>query len=370
MRYRDHLPQLDGGLFLTDAGLETELVFHDGLDLPLFAAFDVLKDEAGTDRLRRYYHQFAALARDRGVGLVLESPTWRASPRWAREIGYSDARARRAQPQGDRSHGGGARGVRVARHALRDLRATRPAGRRLQPRGDADGRRGAELPRDADRHLRRHRGGHGHGADDDLRRRGGGHRTGRGRGRAAGGHLLHRGDRRPPAERPGAGRGHRRGRRGHGRGTGLLHDQLRPSDPLRRCHRRRRAVGRARPRPARQRLDDAATPSSTRPPSWTRATRSTSVRATSTYGTSSRSSPSWAAAAARTFATSSGSPRPGCPGSPPRRRRPRPAGRSGPRPRRRGARGRGTPRCSPDCRRCAARRPEGRTSWPPPRSAP
>ena len=91
MRYRDHLPQLDGGLFLTDAGLETELVFHDGLDLPLFAAFDVLKDEAGTDRLRRYYRQFAALARDRGVGLVLESPTWRASPRWAREIGYSDA---------------------------------------------------------------------------------------------------------------------------------------------------------------------------------------------------------------------------------------------------------------------------------------
>ena len=91
MRYRDHLPQLDGGLFLTDAGLETELVFHDGLDLPLFAAFDVLKDEAGTERLRRYYRQFAALARERGVGLVLESPTWRASPRWAREIGYSDA---------------------------------------------------------------------------------------------------------------------------------------------------------------------------------------------------------------------------------------------------------------------------------------
>ena len=87
----DHLPQLDGGLFLTDARLETELVFHDGLDLPLFAAFDVLKDEAGTERLRRYYRQFAALARERGVGLVLESPTWRASPRWAREIGYSDA---------------------------------------------------------------------------------------------------------------------------------------------------------------------------------------------------------------------------------------------------------------------------------------
>ncbi len=90
MRHRDHLPQLDGGVFLTDAGLETELVFHDGIDLPLFAAFTLLDDDAGTERLRRYYRQFAGLARDRGVGCVLESPTWRASPRWAREIGYSD----------------------------------------------------------------------------------------------------------------------------------------------------------------------------------------------------------------------------------------------------------------------------------------
>ena len=91
MRHRNRLPQLDDRLFLTDAGLETELVFLDGIDLPLFAAFDVLRDDAGTERLRRYYRQFAALARDRGAGFVLESPTWRASPRWAREIGYSDA---------------------------------------------------------------------------------------------------------------------------------------------------------------------------------------------------------------------------------------------------------------------------------------
>ena len=85
------VPQAGDGLYLTDAGLETELVFHDGIDLPLFAAFDLLKDPDGTERLRTYYQQFAALARDRGTGLVLESPTWRASPRWAREIGYDDA---------------------------------------------------------------------------------------------------------------------------------------------------------------------------------------------------------------------------------------------------------------------------------------
>ncbi len=88
--YRDHLPQLDGGLFLTDGGIETVLIFHEGLELPLFAAFDLLKDEQGTETLRRYFEPYAELARERGTGLVLESPTWRASPRWASELGYSE----------------------------------------------------------------------------------------------------------------------------------------------------------------------------------------------------------------------------------------------------------------------------------------
>jgi hypothetical protein len=34
-KYRQCLPQLDGGLFLTDGGLETTLIFHEGTaDLP------------------------------------------------------------------------------------------------------------------------------------------------------------------------------------------------------------------------------------------------------------------------------------------------------------------------------------------------
>jgi len=90
MRYRDHLPQLDDGrLFLTDGGIETVLIFHEGLELPLFAAFDLLKDEAGAEMLRRYYAPFVSEAASRGLGFVAESPTWRASPRWARELGYS-----------------------------------------------------------------------------------------------------------------------------------------------------------------------------------------------------------------------------------------------------------------------------------------
>ena len=90
MKHRHHLPQLDGGLFLTDGGIETTLIFHEGLDLPLFAAFDLLKDDQGTDALRRYFEPYAVLAREHGLGFVLESPTWRASPRWAAELGYSE----------------------------------------------------------------------------------------------------------------------------------------------------------------------------------------------------------------------------------------------------------------------------------------
>jgi S-methylmethionine-dependent homocysteine/selenocysteine methylase len=88
MKYRGHLPQLDGDLFLTDGGIETVLIFQEGIDLPMFAAFDLLKDDEGAGRLRRYYAPYVALARERGVGFVLESPTWRASPRWAGELGY------------------------------------------------------------------------------------------------------------------------------------------------------------------------------------------------------------------------------------------------------------------------------------------
>jgi len=87
-KYRRQLPQLRDRLFVTDGGLETTLIFHDGIDLPYFAAFDLLKAEAGIERLRGYYRRYAEIARRRGLGLVLESPTWRANPDWAAKLGY------------------------------------------------------------------------------------------------------------------------------------------------------------------------------------------------------------------------------------------------------------------------------------------
>jgi len=88
-KYRNALPQLGGDFFLTDGGIETTLIFHEKLDLPDFAAFDLLKSSEGTAALRRYFRTYAAIARRFNLGLVLESATWRASADWANRLGYS-----------------------------------------------------------------------------------------------------------------------------------------------------------------------------------------------------------------------------------------------------------------------------------------
>jgi S-methylmethionine-dependent homocysteine/selenocysteine methylase len=87
-KYRERLPQLDGGLFLTDGGLETTLIFHEGFDLPCFAAFVLLDSECGRKALRDYFDRYAPMAIAAGAGFVLEAPTWRANPDWGTKVGY------------------------------------------------------------------------------------------------------------------------------------------------------------------------------------------------------------------------------------------------------------------------------------------
>jgi homocysteine S-methyltransferase len=83
------LPQLDGQMFVTDGGMETDLIFHHGVDLPCFAAFPLLDTAAGRDLLTSYYDGYAAIAEHAKVGLLLESPTWRASSDWGERLGYT-----------------------------------------------------------------------------------------------------------------------------------------------------------------------------------------------------------------------------------------------------------------------------------------
>jgi S-methylmethionine-dependent homocysteine/selenocysteine methylase len=77
-------------MYLTDAGMETVLIFHQGIDLPHFAAFPLVDTPDGQAALRRYYRPFLELARDRGTGFVLSAPTWRANPDWGALLGFDD----------------------------------------------------------------------------------------------------------------------------------------------------------------------------------------------------------------------------------------------------------------------------------------
>jgi homocysteine S-methyltransferase len=88
-KYRHRLPQLEGGLFLTDGGLETTLIFHKGVELPHFAAFDLLRTIEGREMLRDYHVPYIEAARSNGYGFILDGPTWRASPDWGKKLGYS-----------------------------------------------------------------------------------------------------------------------------------------------------------------------------------------------------------------------------------------------------------------------------------------
>lgn len=95
------LPQLNGGLFLTDGGMETSLIYLEGVDLPQFAAFILLRDPIGRRRLANYFRPYLELAAETPrAGFVLETPTWRASADWGALLGYDELALSQANRDG------------------------------------------------------------------------------------------------------------------------------------------------------------------------------------------------------------------------------------------------------------------------------
>src|ERR1700722_884865 len=82
------MPQLAGDIYLTDAGIETDLIFNHGIDLPAFAAFPLLDTADGRRVLTGYYRAHLEVAQQHGLGFVFEAPTWRANTDWGRAVGY------------------------------------------------------------------------------------------------------------------------------------------------------------------------------------------------------------------------------------------------------------------------------------------
>ena len=200
-KYRKQLPQLSGGLFLTDGGIETTLIFQEGLELPYFAAFHLLREKAGREALVRYYERYIAIAKAEAW-----ASSWRARPGVQAPTGATSSATRatngRGQPRLDAAHAGPAREVTDATRADGGQRLRRPARRRLRSR-PGDERREAETY-----HRRRSARFAEAGADmvtaitmtnaneaDRRRKRGS-------EGRRSRRHLLHARDRWPSADRP------------------------------------------------------------------------------------------------------------------------------------------------------------------------
>jgi S-methylmethionine-dependent homocysteine/selenocysteine methylase len=77
--------------FISDGGMETDLIFHEGADLPLFASFVLLDSAEGREMLRRYAVSYLDMAQAAGRGFVLGTPTWRANGGWGAKLGLDDA---------------------------------------------------------------------------------------------------------------------------------------------------------------------------------------------------------------------------------------------------------------------------------------
>lgn len=88
--YRNQLPQLSDTIFLMPAGLETDLIYNQGFEIPGFATHILLKDPKGRNAIANYYRQYLALAREQNTGIVLGTQTWKAHMHWAGEQGATE----------------------------------------------------------------------------------------------------------------------------------------------------------------------------------------------------------------------------------------------------------------------------------------
>lgn len=95
-RYRDSLPQLTGDFFLTDAGIETDIIFNKGVEIREFAAHTLLPEESGRQVLKDYFRGFLTLAKEMDAGFQLDSQTWKAHMHWADDLKATEADLKKA----------------------------------------------------------------------------------------------------------------------------------------------------------------------------------------------------------------------------------------------------------------------------------
>ena len=78
-----------GRYFLTEGGIETEIMYKWGFDLPEFAMFPLLEKPDAADAIRGMYRRHLDVAARHGHSALIGGFDYRASPDWGAKLGYS-----------------------------------------------------------------------------------------------------------------------------------------------------------------------------------------------------------------------------------------------------------------------------------------
>src|SRR6056297_1284777 len=90
-------PREEGVLYLAEGGVETEIMYRHGHELREFAMFELMDQPRAVANMRDMYQRYLDVAARHGFGALLAGFDYRASPDWAKKLGYSFAGLREMQ---------------------------------------------------------------------------------------------------------------------------------------------------------------------------------------------------------------------------------------------------------------------------------
>ena len=82
-------PREAGRLYLTEGGIETEIMYKWGHELPHFAMFTLLDDADATEDMKGIWRRYLQVAAETGFSAVMTGLDYRASPDWGALLGYT-----------------------------------------------------------------------------------------------------------------------------------------------------------------------------------------------------------------------------------------------------------------------------------------
>ena len=85
----EFLPRVDGTYYLTEGGIETEIMYKYGFELPHFAMFPLLDNPEALTAMKGIWQRSLRAAADNGFNAIMNGVDYRASPDWGALLGYT-----------------------------------------------------------------------------------------------------------------------------------------------------------------------------------------------------------------------------------------------------------------------------------------